>query len=982
MKKKIIFTALLCILAVCAAAVFVLKGNQGEYLSETDEKEVERAVRLLKNFLSVETSDYLDFLQEEIPLGEGSTQAWPQQGELEKYEEQAVILDYGECAEYAIYADREGLYELILDYKPTDRNLLDFHVDITVNGVHQYDEMGNIILPLFWSDQTKEFPVDRYGDQMAPYQERKEEWTSLYLYNSTYATADPLRFYLEEGENRIQVKNISGNGLGLGGLQAAAPREDIPGYAAYRQARQGERSQSFQTILAIEYTEKNTSQAIYFSDNNPVVKPHDSRFKKLNALSWGKAGAETAYEFEAPEDGFYQIALHYNNSKEEFSVFNTIRIDGEIPFQEMKNYAFPSTGKYWANEVLSDENGTPYEFYFTKGTHTISLRTESEPLGRALQYVKLLSEHVTSFDMAITKITGTDVDKDRTWKMTRYIPEIPEYLEAYKILLREIRYLLQDYTPNGISSAMMAELDKAEAFIVQMEKYPDEIALYQDNLAKSRDNSVLKSISEFNAKLSSQFFALNAVYVYGEGKLPKANPNVFQSLWNNLKTLANSYSSDKFQTENDPDMVNVWVNRAMTHVDLLQKMVDTEFTPKTGIKVKVSVMPDVNKLVLSAAADDVPDVALGLLSNLPFELASRGALYDLTQFEDFWQVEERFVPGASVSYIYNEGVYAIPETLEFDTLIYRTDIFRELGLKPPDTWKEVADMCPTLQRYGMNFYHIISSNAGYKWYYQTSPMIFQNGGTLYTEDGLRTAIDQPDSVKGIQVLGDLFIKYSLPKEVGSFFNEFRYGTLPVGIVSLNDYILIKNGAPELTGKWALAPYPGTEQEDGSISRWFISNGTGGIIFKSTKKAQEAWEFMKWWTDYETQMNYTYTLQSTYGEAFVWLSSNVEAMKDAPLDQADRRVIADQIQWMRDVPRTPGQYQVERSISDAWNAMVNEGKSAQVAVDERVVTVNREIRKKMTELGYYDKEGNLLKPYTIRDVDWIVEQIEKAKQKGE
>lgn len=237
-------------------------------------------------------------------------------------------------------------------------------------------------------------------------------------------------------------------------------------------------------------------------------------------------------------------------------------------------------------------------------------------------------------------------------------------------------------------------------------------------------------------------------------------------------------------------------------------------------------------------------------------------------------------------------------------------------------------------------------------------------------------------MKGIQALGDLFVKYSLPKEVGSFFNEFRYGTLPIGTVSLNDYILIKNGAPELRGKWALAPYPGTEQEDGSISRWFISNGTGAAIFNSTTRAEEAWEFLKWWTDYETQANYAYTLQSTYGEAFVWLSANLEAAKEAPFDQADKQIILEQVKWLRDVPRTPGQYMVERSISDAWNAMVNEEKSAQVTVDERVIAANREIRKKMSELGFYDKEGNLIKPYTIHDYDWIAEQIENARKKGE
>jgi hypothetical protein len=106
---------------------------------------------------------------------------------------------------------------------------------------------------------------------------------------------------------------------------------------------------------------------------------------------------------------------------------------------------------------------------------------------------------------------------------------------------------------------------------------------------------------------------------------------------------------------------------------------------------------------------------------------------------------------------------------------------------------------------------------------------------------------------------------------------------------------------------------------------------------------------------------------------------VDAVADSSFDQADKQVILEQIKWIRDVPRTPGQYMLERSISDIWNAMIKNGKSAQVAIDEQVIGINREIKKKMQELGYYDKNGNLLKPYVIRDVDWIVEQLEKAKQ---
>ncbi len=983
-RKNLIAGLSVCIVAVAVMATIFILGKMPEYIDGTDGKKVGAALQLLKNSLRTETVTYLDFIEGQVPeYGREGRTAIPEAGSrMENYEGLTATLDYNQSAEYKVEVGEPGLYYLVLDYKPMGNTLADFNIEISINGKQDYEEMKSIKLPLSWTDETKEFPTDRYGDETEPYQIRKDDWTSLSLYNSTYSTSAPLLFPLEAGSNTITVTNISGDGLGVGNLRAEAPVYDTPSYAEYRDLHPGSPVKAKILVNSIDYIEKNTTQATYSAENNPALTPHDSEYKKINTLNWSDAGTEISYQFPVAQEGLYQIALHYRNSKEEFDVFNTIKIDGKVPFQELTNYSFPSTGSKWDNEVLSDPEGNPYLVYLTEGSHTLTIRAEQEPIIRAWQYAKLIADHVTQFDLELTRITGSVMDKNRTWQMTRYIPEIPAYLAAYETLIDEIKYLLQDYTPNGINSAMLSELDKAVAFLDQMAEYPDEIALYKHNLTKARDNSVLKSISEFSTGLMGQNFSLDMIYLYGNEELPHPRATAWETAVNGVKTMLNSFFSEKFKTENDPEVLNVWVNRATTHVDLMQKMADTQFTPEKGIEVKISVMPDQNKLTLSAAAGNTPDVALGLGSHIPFELASRGALYDLTRFDDLWEVEGRFVPGASVPYIFNEGVYAIPETLEFHALIYRTDIFQEIGLTPPDTWQEATDMLPTLQRYGMNFFHNISAGVGYKWYYQTGSLIFQNGGKLYQDDGFRTAINEPEAVRGIQALGDLFIAYSMPKEVVSFFNSFRYGTLPVGVVTLSDYILIKNGAPELEGRWALAPYPGTVQEDGTIDRWFIANGTGGVIFKDSRKAEDAWEFLKWWTDYETQVNYTYSLQSTYGKAFLWLSSNLEAAKEVPIDQADKRVILEQVKWLRDTPRTPGQYLLERSISDIWNKMIDDGTSAQVAVDEKVIPINREIRKKMKELGYYDEKGNLLKPYVIRDIDWIEEQVEKAKQKGE
>ena len=589
-----------------------------------------------------------------------------------------------------------------------------------------------------------------------------------------------------------------------------------------------------------------------------------------------------------------------------------------------------------------------------------------------------MAEHATVFSLEIKKMAGEDPDKYRTWKMTRYIPEIPDYLEAYEVMIQHIRFLLQNDSDHGINGAQLSYLDKAEKFIADMAEYPDEIALYTKDLSGD-DNSVLVAVSQFTSSIMKMNFRLDAIYLSADSKLPAARPSVWASVKNGFDNIYYSFVSKKFSTqEEDDETLTIWVNRSLQHVDLMQKMVDTEFTRETGIPVKITVIPDAGKLTLAAAADNTPDLALGLASYMPFDLASRGALYDMTQFDDFWYVNNRFASGAMVPYVYNEGVYAIPETLDFQAIVYRTDIFTNLGLEVPDTWDELRVLLPVLQRYGMNFYHNCSyGRTGYKWFYQTTPLIFQNGGKLYTEDGTATAIDSVESVNGLKELGDLFVAYSLDIQVNEFFNSFRYSALPIGIVDSNSYNLIMNGAPELDGQWALSPFLGTERPDGVIDRSFVAASTGGVIFKDTNKADEAWEFLKWWTSTETQVEYTYTLRSTYGDVYFWLPSNLEALQQAPIAQEDKAVIMQMVDWIRDVPRTPGQYLLERSISDIWNTMVNDGTSAQVAADEKVIDVNREIRKMMRELGYFDENGNQLKSYIIHDVDWIDAQKSAA-----
>jgi ABC-type glycerol-3-phosphate transport system substrate-binding protein len=573
------------------------------------------------------------------------------------------------------------------------------------------------------------------------------------------------------------------------------------------------------------------------------------------------------------------------------------------------------------------------------------------------------------------------VDEFRTWRITRYIPETEAYLNAYDVILRDLLERLSVHATRSGNTSALSTLDQALALLDILREDPDELPLHLNYLASfgGADSSIVKLCAAASDTLLGRGFNVDMIYLHGDTELPAENASLGDSLNAGASQVWSSYTNPKYIVRNREDALNIWVNQSVLMTDAIQKLIDTRFTPQTGIEVNLSVMPDVQKLVLSEAAGTNPDMALGLEAHIPFDLASRGALYDMNQFEDYWNVADGMVPGSFISYVFNEGIYAMPESVNFYAMVYRTDILNSLGLTPPDTWDEVAAMMATLQRFNMSFYMPVATGEGYKWFYQTAPLIYQNGGSLYAPDGLSATIGEPEAVKAITDFGELFTTYALEYQVPSFFNSFRFGQTPIGIVDSGTYLLLRTNAPELAGQWELAPHPGTAQADGSVSRWYIGNGRGAVIFKDAKFDKEVcWDFLKWWVSDEIQTEYAFNLAANSN--ILWLSANLNALESTPMIEDDHiGVVMDSVMWLRDVPRSPGQYLLERSLSDIWNAMVTQDTPARAAIDERLVEIQREFRRKMREFGYIDDANTPLKPYTVREMDWVLAKLKEAGQ---
>ena len=81
--------------------------------------------------------------------------------------------------------------------------------------------------------------------------------------------------------------------------------------------------------------------------------------------------------------------------------------------------------------------------------------------------------------------------------------------------------------------------------------------------------------------------------------------------------------------------------------------------------------------------------------------------------------------------------------------------------------------------------------------------------------------------------------------------------------------------------------------------------------------------------------------------------------------------------MREIPRVPGWYMLERELSNAWNSIVLNGQNTRATIENAVDLTNKELNRKLTEFGYLSDTGAVIKTYHVT----TLQMIEDLKKKG-
>ncbi len=881
-----------------------------------------------------------------------------------------LTLAVGDSAQVDFSVPEDGQYEIWLTYQNTTQSTLPTELILRVDGELPFYELRRVKLNSLWVVDSDEIPVDRYGNEIAPTPVSAQVGQSVGVTDSTARIDTPFLFELKAGSHTLALE-CQDSGTHISAVTLKGP-DALPAYA-------GEKAQGSGMIVieGEDIYSRSKSSIRGAGEFNAVLTPYSIDHRVLNHLdgaSFDTAGDTVTYAFKAEKAGWYNLDFHYRQSvKADFPVFFDLLIDGAMPSEAAKQIHMDYSTSFTDLTVMS--GSAPQTFYLSEGEHTLSLRINAAPLTPVYEMIDRVLSEINTLSLEITRLSGGKADQYRNYNVREYIPDIEDRLNGWSRDCAAAVDYIKQFSSNGSGSAF-SSLTLCADQLRRLAEKPEDLPRRLSELSTG-SNSASRMLAQQLQDMANNDVAIDQIIFYQEEAQLPSRAGFMESAGKSVERFVTSFSSQDYAAgTGENGHLQVWMGRSRQYVELVQNLIDMQFTPQTGIRVDISLMPDANKLVLANAAGTAPDVVLSLQYVVPSYLNIRGALYDLTQFEDFGQVAQRFSPGLFIPYTLGDGVYAMPETVNFWVMFYRKDILDALSIQVPDSMEEVKLILPELQRRNMNFYFPTAGMGGMKVFPGTLPLILQAGGSIYADTIGDTTLDTDDSLKGFREMTELFTVYNMPTDVPSpgFYQQFRDGTLPIGIADLATYNLLLNAAPELDSLWDIALFPGLGQEDGSVARWTTGGAETMAILSQTEMPDEAWAFLKWWSSEEVQAEFGSLLQSTYGSEYIWPTANTEAFATLPLKSTHKKVIMGQMEWMTEAPWVLGTYMLERELSNAFISVVVDGVDARRALDTAVKRINRETYRKLEEFGYY-KNGEKQKEFPTPTVSLVQSYID-------
>lgn len=964
---------------ICILVALILVAAVAFRLVSSDEYAQTREDVLAKN-LSYEDSDartYDDYLAlhqdayspapDEVVTVEASDYSETDMDDLR--EEGGVVWTQDEGSiTYEFDVAHAGLYNIRLTYYPDTSGTQTILRDLYVNGELPFDDCEDLSIARLWVDDNKNWLMNTSGNQAAPTQIQNEGPGVACIQSNDCDTLGDYMFYLEEGTNTLTLVSKQAS-LGLGEI-ALVPAKEIADYSEYF----AEHSASAPQIASSEITDgavivqaedallKSSSSLSPNNDRTSVAtQPYHPTYIIYNTIggdSWASAGQTISWTVNAPKTGLYKVGVRFKQYLNRgFYSARYLTINGELPFKEAAQIDF-YYGPDWQIAYLGGDEGD-YYFYLEEGENTLSMTATLGDLAGAVDLAGVGVDNLNVLYRELTAVTGTDPDEYRDYQITSYVPDMADTLEKEYTRLNAVVNAFGETMDSANKTSSIVDMMNV---MVKLIKKPDDVAKYLGDF-----NDALSALAEWLTSVNNLPLELDYVMVTGDGyELPSAEGGFLANLGHTWNAFLGSFTNDfQVHTEGEsPDKktLTVWVAvDARAQYDIIQKMVTASFE-NSPYNVNISMVGG-DTVLPATVAGSGPDVVLHSSYSTPVNFAYRNAALDLTQFDDFEEIYSRFSEDTKAFLQYEGGVYGLPDQMTFPVTIYRKDILESKGLSVPETWEDLIAMIPYLEADNMSVY--LGSNEyatlGGGTSSTTVPvnsiflsMLYQNGYELYNEDFTKTELDKVPLMEVFKYWTEYYTKQGLNYSI-NLATRFRTGEVPVAVVDYNTYVNQLNvSAPEISGKWSIARMPGTLKEDGTVDHTAASMISTCFIVSTTVArdgmTEEAWDFLKWWTDAETQINYSTELKAENGEASEFPVANVEAIAGGGLNEEFKQVVLSLLDDLRAEPQVPGGYITGRVLRNAFTTVVTDNVDPVDTLYIQLDEINAEITSKRAEFG--------------------------------
>lgn len=871
---------------------------------------------------------------------------------------------------FTVDIPESGFYNIYLEYLLPQSRGVAAERCVYINGEVPFEDARNLTFTRIWKDGGP-VKVDNQENQIRPTQVEEFDWQKSYLKDDRGYVADPYMFYFEAGKNTISL-GAENEPMVLKKM-TVAPIQEMDTYQEYI-AKQPAANSSATAKEYIQQIEGESStfrseSSLYakYDRSSPTTSPNSVTKTVLNYVggeAWRSTGQWIEWEFEVPEDGYYNIMIKGRQNYSRGSVSNrAVYIDGEIPFEELKEVSFGYSND-WENKTLADEEGTPYNFYLTKGKHTIRLEAVLGGLGPILLDLEDSTYRLNQMYRKILVYTGANPDQYRDYYINRVYPEI---MDAMDLEAKRLYKLIDDTV--AYSGQKADNIASAQTVAQQLERFcekPNKITLEFINFKDNITALGTAALNMSDTKLDIDFITVSGT----DAKVKVKKSNFLTQTWHELKSFGASFIVDynavgDVYDENSEDIVKVWITTGRDQGTILKSMIDESFTPATGIKVNLEIV-DPGALLNAVLAGRGPNVVLSVGADQPVNFALRGASEDITQFEGWEEVLSHYTESSYEQYRLDGAIYGIPETQTFNVMFYRKDVLDELELTPPQTWEELIEMLPTIQ--GNNLSVGIPTAAGssnataagatmsnmpdLSMYFA---LLYQYGGDMYNEAGTKTTVDNEAGIKAFDDYVRYFNDYGLPT-LYDFVSRFRSGEMPIGIAAYSTYNTLVVSAPEIRGLWEFTLLPGTYRTDENgetyldRSSFITGSATMMIASDDEKVKQNSWEFMKWWAKTETQVQFGREIEALLGSSARYATANRDAFVQLSWSAEDIKVLDAQWEQTVGIREVPGGYYTGRHIGNAIRKVLNDKDDTRETIIDYSIKIDEEIEKKRKEFG--------------------------------